>query len=182
MNPTYRANAVDNPEAHFEHFWNNLPWEQRDAPRRECYFNEANRTYTYGKGQGVRSYEPVFPMSAWDEKVLAIKLAAEAEFGCTFEACFINGYVNEREHLHYHSDDSPIIDPTRPILVYSFGAERELWYRMINDDRIEKVKLGSGSLFVMPAGMQQTHEHRIPKHSAQCGPRVSLTFRGLMPE
>jgi hypothetical protein len=37
--------------------------------------------------------------------------------------------------------------------------------------------LGDGSLFIMPAGMQDSHKHKIPKHDRDCGPRVSLTFR-----
>lgn len=38
-------------------------------------------------------------------------------------------------------------------------------------------KLADGSLFVMPAGMQDTHKHRIPRNDRPCGPRISLTFR-----
>ena len=29
------------------------------------------------------------------------------------------------------------------------------------------------------AGMQSEWEHKIPKHSAQCGKRISLTYRKL---
>lgn len=38
-------------------------------------------------------------------------------------------------------------------------------------------KLADGSLFVMPAGMQDTHKHRISRSDRPCGPRISLTFR-----
>lgn len=45
-------------------------------------------------------------------------------------------------------------------------------------DSVEKLLLGNGSLVVMSAHMQETHEHRIPKSGHnECGARISLTFR-----
>lgn len=184
----YRPNAVANAEVVFQYLWNNLPWEQRDnVPRREVFFNDLGTDYTYGSGLSARTYSP---LDTWDEVVYAIKIAAEAEFGMKFEGCFCNGYEGLRMHLGYHADDSPSIDTKRPILVYSFGAVRQLWVKPRPDARnetgeapeaiVDKYELGNGSLFLMPPGMQQTHLHRIPKHSADCGPRVSLTFRGLI--
>ncbi len=37
-----------------------------------------------------------------------------------------------------------------------------------------------GSLFIMPPGMQHTHEHRIPKGDRAMGGRISLTFRRFL--
>lgn len=180
MTPDYVKNALENPQALFEHFWNNLPWERRgNTPRREVFYNESGKPYTYGVPPYDRTY---VPHTVWDEQVAAIKDMAEKQFGCKFEACFINGYDDAHDSLQWHADDSDSIDHTRPILVYSFGAKREIWVKE-NDaasDTVAKYPLDSGSLFVMPAGMQQTHKHRIPKHSAACGGRVSLTFRGLV--
>ncbi len=45
---------------------------------------------------------------------------------------------------------------------------------------ITKLKLGHGSLCLMQPGMQDTHQHRIPKAGFQCGERISLTFRGYV--
>ncbi|WP_274644931.1 alpha-ketoglutarate-dependent dioxygenase AlkB [Pseudomonas serbica] len=173
---TYIAEAVPNPAACFEHFWNNLPWEQRDVPRRECFFSDNGKPYTYGRGLGAKTY---YPAAGWDDLIAEIKQKAEADFGVKFEACFCNGYNDEHDSLNWHADDSEVIDHKRPILVFSFGAKREIWYKGM-DGIVHKQMLESGSLFVMPAGMQLTHLHRIPKHSASCGPRVSLTFRGLL--
>lgn len=176
VNITYIANAVANPEECFKHFWDSLPWEQRDVPRRECFFSDFDKSYTYGRGLGAKTY---YPVEGWDELIAEIKEKAEAQFGVKFEACFCNGYNDEHDSLNWHADDSDVIDHDRPILVFSFGAEREIWYKG-HDGEVFKQRLESGSLFVMPAGMQRTHVHRIPKHSAVCGPRVSLTFRGLV--
>lgn len=42
-----------------------------------------------------------------------------------------------------------------------------------------RFSLEESSLFIMPAGYQDTHLHRIPKHSQPCGYRISLTFRSF---
>jgi alkylated DNA repair dioxygenase AlkB len=41
----------------------------------------------------------------------------------------------------------------------------------------DKFLLENGSLFIMPAGYQKDHVHKIPKHDRVCGGRISLTFR-----
>jgi len=46
---------------------------------------------------------------------------------------------------------------------------------------ITGIDLGPGSVFIMHPGMQQTHQHRIPKAGKVVSPRISLTFRGYLP-
>lgn len=156
--------------------WNAFPWEDRGAPRRECFFSSIGDPYTYGSGAGKRTY---YPKEA-PEIMEALTKAAEEACGTRFELCFANGYAGPREHLGWHADNSPEIDDDRPIAVMSLGAEREIWTRPIEgaNEEVEKIMLPSGSLFVMKPGMQKTYFHRIPKHPAECGFRVSLTWRG----
>ena len=159
-----------------ESAWSGFAWEQRDAPRRECFFSSVGKPYSYGSGAGLRTYWPA-PAPAM---LAGLTAAAQAACGCVFELCFANGYAGPREHLGWHADDSEEIDDSRPIAVMSLGAERKIWVkpRGAGPDAVERIALSSGSLFVMAAGMQDTHVHRIPKHPSNCGPRVSLTWRG----
>lgn len=156
--------------------WADFPWEDRGAPRRECFFSSLGKPYTYGSGEGTRTY---YPKSA---PMVMSELTKNAEnlLGCSFELCFANGYAGPRQHLGWHADDSAEIDDNRPIAVMSLGAEREIWLKPRGGDAtsVEKILLPAGSLFVMGAGMQDTHLHRIPKHGGECGFRVSLTWRG----
>jgi hypothetical protein len=46
-----------------------------------------------------------------------------------------------------------------------------------NPADVEKLKLENGSMAIMAPGMQDTHQHRIPKSSFECDERISLTFR-----
>lgn len=185
---------------------NEIEWVRRDnTPRQEAFYSKVNAPYTYGKGVGVRTYYPnlvipAFLQLVWDN--------LERDYGTQYEACFLNKYEHGNEHLGWHADNSDVIDDTRPIAVISYGAERELWFRANphvcyacngsgrydhngsptcgacngtgkEDTQVEKLLLETGSLCIMEAGMQDTHQHRIPKAGKVCGTRISLTFRGL---
>jgi len=177
----------------FETLWKELAWVRRDqTPRSEYYCNDSGLPYTYGRGAGVRTYEA----QPWHPVITAIREGAEKIAGCRFEVCFLNGYRDGSDQLGWHADDSPEMDDERPIAIVSLGARREIYFApaikttamgettltTVKPDttNVTKLWLDSGSLCLMEAGMQDTHFHRIPKSSIQnCGPRVSLTFRGL---
>lgn len=132
--------------------------------------------YTYGRGMGMRTYVS----RPWHPLALEIRDRLSAIAGTVFEACFCNGYEGPRDHLGWHADDSPEIDGDRPIGVVSLGSARRIQFQEKGGANQGEVLLAPGSLLLMKAGMQSTHEHRIPKHGANCGPRISLTFRGLL--
>lgn len=158
-----------------------IPWERRNAPRRECFMAMTPRSYTYGRGAGERTYhsKPAPP------SVVVIWEQVEKACGVKFDGCFANGYADERQHLGWHSDDLGGTDHTRPIAVVSYGAAREIWFRPKPFEhgaaqQGDSLMLVPGSLLIMKPGMQLTHQHRIPKHFKKCGDRISLTFRGFV--
>lgn len=175
---TYRPGFVANPDEMFASLWNGLAWERRGStPRREFYCNEAGVPYVYGRGAGMREYLP----NAMPAALAALKGAVETALDTKFEVAFLNGYEDAKDHLGWHADDSDTMDDARPIAILTLGAEREIWF-CPNTDRtdITKLMLGNGSLCVMAPGMQDTHWHRIPKAGFECGPRISITFRGYV--
>lgn len=207
---TYLKGFVASPGDAFARLWAQLAWERRgNTPRREYYANDVPAPYVYGKGAGEREYLP----QPWHPDMLAIRAALEARTGATFEVCFLNGYEDQSDHLGWHSDDSPEMDPGRPIAIVSLGAEREIYFRSRPpaDGKcvacggsgrydaagsppcsacngtgkepahpVEKLKLENGSLCLMAARMQTSHQHKIPKAGFTCGERISLTFRGYV--
>ncbi len=180
MNPLYIPNYIpaNIADAEFDRLWNELDWVQREsAPRREYWMNIPGVPYTYGSGEYARTYDA----QAWDEFVHNLMDQMNSEFDIKLDCCFVNGYEHQRQHLGWHADDSPEMNPEQPVISVSLGAEREIWYReQANHENVTKVLLGHGSLFMMPPGMQQTHDHRIPKAPRVVGPRVSLTYRSLI--
>lgn len=186
---TYIPSFVPDPDSAFTALRDELAWEKRsDAPRHEYYCNDVSKPYVYGRERGRRLYEP----RPYHPVILDIRGALEARTGAVFEVCFLNRYLNQSDHLGWHSDDSPEMDDARPIGIVSLGVEREIWFREKpvstpptspydpHLNIVENLKLGHGSLCLMAPGMQDTWQHRIPKASFQCGERISLTFRGYI--
>ncbi len=177
---TYIPGFIENPADVFKTLSEELDWVHRDnTPRMEYYYNGKGVPYTYGRGAGIRTYEsqPLHPA------ILDIREQLELKAGVIFEVCFLNRYRDGKDQLGWHSDDSIEMDDDRPIAIISLGAKREIYFR--NKDHSaagldsDILWLESGSLCLMAPGMQDTHEHRIPKSGiANCGPRISLTFRG----
>ncbi len=175
---TYVPGFVPNANGVFEALWSELEWERRgNTPRREYYANDVPAPYVYGRGAGVREYLP----RDWHPLMRTLQAAVEARIGARMEVCFLNGYEDGSDHLGWHADDSPEMDDARPIAIVTLGAERDIWFRANGaPGEVARLKLAHGSLCLMHAGMQRTHEHRIPKAGFICGPRVSLTFRGYV--
>lgn len=154
-----------------------IAWVQRTETRLEYFMADTKLSYSYGSGNGIREYfsEPYHPA------VKAIQEKLNTDFKRDYNVCFLNRYDDQKMHLGWHSDDSTNIDMNHPIAVISVGAEREIWTRPSGRAGVvppeDRYLLRSNSLFIMPAGYQATHQHRIPKCDRQCGTRISLTFR-----
>lgn len=172
----YYPALVQNPETAFAALLSELDWVHKDAqiPRKEYYVHADGLPYAYGSGRFSREYQ-----SQPDHPVIEEIRAALWRLLCVrFDVVFLNLYEHERHHLGWHADDSPEMSDDHPIVTVSLGAEREIWFRSNDDPQtVHKVMLESGSACVMLPGMQDTHQHRIPKHDRVCGPRISLTFR-----
>lgn len=167
----------------YKYLWNDLDWVRHDkVPRREYYTSAQGLDYTYGLEKYARTYksQPMHMAIEW----LILKLSAmESNKAFVYDTVFLNGYEDASDSLGWHSDNSPEMDDNYPIAIVSFGAERDIWFREISgverdvNAPVAKLNLGHGSLCLMKAGMQDTHQHRIPKCDRLCGPRISLTFR-----
>jgi alkylated DNA repair dioxygenase AlkB len=202
---TYIPSFIKESDRVFNDLILDLEWEKRGStPRMEYYSNKINVPYVYGRGAGVKAFDP----KPWHPHMDAIGADLEKLTGVPFEVCFLNRYEDQRDHLGWHADDSPEMDDGRPIAIISLGVERFIEFKPQKEelnrqimetlevsslDEISKemydawkqklgvsvkLKLEHGSLCLMHAGMQNTHYHQIPKAGFQCGRRISLTYRG----
>lgn len=182
-------------DAAFNRLWNDLSWERRgDAPRREYWTNVFSRDYSYGRGAGLRTYSSQ-PMQG-DIRDIGMLLLTDPRVAVDYEGCFLNGYEGAKDWLGWHEDDDPGIDHSKPIAIVTlYGGEgvstpRNIQFRekLGIDEATGKMTYGEvvdqpleqGSLCLMPAGFQATHQHRIPKAGFQTKSRISLTFRALL--
>lgn len=190
---TYIPKFVADADEFFTRLREDLAWiRHADAPRSEYYCNDHPEPYTYGRGAGVRTYNP----QPWHPLICEIRIWLQDMLHVQYDVCFLNRYHNQRDQLGWHADDSPEMDPSVPIAIVSLGAERDIMfgrpvseayldtetgdYRRTRPEMrdIERRKLEHGSLCLMAAGMQQEWQHRIPKADRVVGERISLTFRG----
>ncbi len=180
MKAIYIPKFVENADEVFKRLYNELNWTRYGStPRKEYYCNDHDVPYTYGSGSFARTYYK----SPYTSDILNIRKSLEKELNTVLDVCFLNCYEDYSDHLGWHADDSPEMDMERPIVSVSLGSERFIWFKEIGDKEgktLEKIFLENGSACIMPAGMQRTHLHRIPKNDRPCGPRISLTFRGYV--
>lgn len=204
MNAIYIPNFIEEEKANnaFDYLWNELNWERRsDAPRREYWTNDFGRDYSYGRGAGLRTYHSqdsniyidLFNVLIRNELVRQ-GIAKDESRMAFFEGCFLNGYEDSHDWLGWHEDDDEGIDHSKPIAIVTlYGGEgsatpRSIQFREKLGEVNSKMTYGPivdqplehGSLCLMPAGFQSTHQHRIPKAGFVSKSRISLTFRSLI--
>jgi alkylated DNA repair dioxygenase AlkB len=177
IEPIYIKDFVKNSAEVFKSLYKDLDWfRYGNTPRKEYYCNDHDVPYTYGSGAFARTYYK----KPYTKEILNIRNDLERELNSVLDVCFLNCYEDFSDHLGWHADDSPEMDMERPIISVSLGSERFIWVKEKGGTEVSKFLLESGSAFIMPAGMQKTHLHRIPKNDRPCGPRISLTFRGFV--
>lgn len=179
----------------FQRLWDELDWK-RVTRRREYWTNIFDRPYSYGKPEYARVYEsqPMHDIIAAYHKALYFITKTN------YEGCFLNGYESGRDCLEWHADDDPGIDHSKPIAIVTLydqpvstpecmiKSPTARMARVIqfmpqggSKEDVQSVHMAQGSLILMKPGMQHTHFHRIPKAGDNPRPRISLTFRGLLP-
>ena len=176
---TYIPDFIENPDDVLARLVSDLDWKRHgNVPRMEYYTSKLGLPYSYG----VAAYAREYPSQPSHPIIEAVENKLNKATGASYEVCFLNRYEDQKDQLGWHADDSPEMDDSRPICIVSLGVEREIWFKPQGGsaDDVFKLKLGHGSLCVMPAGMQDTHYHRIPKAGFTCGRRISLTYRGYV--
>ena len=185
MTPIYIPGEVDASESFTEALLEDTPWLDRTEARGECFMSKGGGiSYTYGQGRGVRTYTSCDYTFAVETVLSHVNVLMDKYGWGHMNGCFLNLYRHDRQHLGWHADDFRKMDHSCPVVVVSFGEPREIWWRKKGERGAvpagNRQLLEPGSVFIMPPGMQFTHEHRIPKGSRNMGPRVSMTFRRFL--
>lgn len=163
-----------------------IPWEQREVtifgkkvPQPRLTYYMASQGYAYS---GLK-LQPS-PIPAWllgltrtvADLVGWSKMETEGSLRGD-NSILLNRYRDGSDSIGWHADDEPELGPDPIVASLSLGASRDFHIREVDVSNTgQKVSLGHGDLFIMPAGFQTTHQHAIPKR-AKAGERISLTFR-----
>ena len=183
MSPTYEVFDFSSEPNRLQKLFDevlNLQWITERSARREYFMSFVPRTYSYGnKHAGDVEYKS----NGFSMEVAKLCAGLNFHQQAKYNVCFLNRYDDHLQHLGWHADDFPGMDPEQPIGVFSLGAEREIWWKPKGDKgevpKDQRQLLEHGSLFTMPAGFQDEYLHKIPKCDRACGTRISLTFRSF---
>jgi len=139
-------------------------------------------TALYGSG-AYRYSGQTLVAKPFPETMQGLRERVQERLGVVYDICLVNYYRDGRDGVGWHADDEREIDQTRPIASLSFGAVRSFQVREKGGGEISAsstYRLGGGDLLVMDPGMQGGWLHSIPKTAKPVGPRLNLTFRGLV--
>ncbi|WP_362918725.1 alpha-ketoglutarate-dependent dioxygenase AlkB [Comamonas thiooxydans] len=129
----------------------------------------------YGQGDGRRE----FASQPLPGVLASLRAQVQEHLDCVFENVSANHYRHGGDHVGWHADDGPTMCNSRPIAVLSLGAKRSFAYRHREERGPGTVlSVESGDLLVMPAGMQQTHVHKLLKANTPLQ-RICVVFRGI---
>jgi alkylated DNA repair dioxygenase AlkB len=122
------------------------------------------------------------PAKPWCAGVLLVKNKLEELTGAQFDYVLINLYRNGSDSIAYHSDSEAVGDGKNVICGVSLGGTRK-FVMQHNEWKTRRIQnkafvCRDGSLVTMIGNATQRYwKHSIPKTSAPCCPRISLTFR-----
>ncbi len=113
-----------------------------------------------------------FPIASISEirSLLAIRYDRD------FDSIGCNYYRDGRDSVAWHADKLPGIALQPIIAIVSVGTRRPFLLRRSTGGPSIRYELGDGDLMVMGGQSQVGWQHTVPK-VAQCGPRISVTFR-----
>ena len=208
---TYIPDFIPNASIAFACLWDELDWLDVAGPRLEYYINDFPVPYTYGQGNGRREYQPQRTHPHIDLMRVMLEKHTGTKFEVCFLNGYRVGQDQLGWHADDSpemDDKRPIaiisLGAKREIYFRETPYPKDGKCGACNGSghydndgsppcgccdgtgkatppEVTKVWLESGSLCLMHPGMQDTHQHRIPKSSLQnCGPRISLTFRGYV--
>jgi alkylated DNA repair dioxygenase AlkB len=145
------------------------------ASRKTCSFADTtNHQYEYG------GY--IKTPNQWEPNTLLLKSLLEENLNIHFNFALLNLYPNGNISIGAHSDDEKDILPNSPIATFSLGATRN--FLLINklNKQQTNISLSNGSLLLMEGKTQQLYTHAITKDSSILNPRISITYRIIIPK
>lgn len=170
-------------DEYFQLLFDTIEWKNDEAvifgkhfitKRKVAWYADSNYSYTYSNiTKHALDFTP---------ELLALKQVAEQLSLSKFNSCLLNLYHNGDEGMAWHSDGEKALQQNSTIASLSFGAERKFSFKHKKTGETVSLLLESGSLLLMKGSTQTNWLHRLPPTQKVREPRVSLTFRTMVPE
>ena len=122
-----------------------------------------------------------YPPAPWPGWLLGLRTRLEAATGCRFTNCLANLYPTGASTMGFHFDSFANLQAGSVVAVVSLGSPRTLRFRLQRErSRWVDHRLHSGALLTMGKQVQDDWHHAVLEEPGT-GPRVSLTFRHILP-
>jgi len=168
---------------YFDSLFQHIEWRNDEAiifgkriitKRKVAWYGDEDYSYTYSNNtkQALK----------WTKELLELKQLIEKSTGFTFNSCLMNLYHNGDEGVSWHSDDEKTLAKHAAIASLSFGAERKFCFKHKQTGEGTSIVLENGSLLIMKGSTQTHWLHSLPKSKKITKPRISLTFRTILPD
>ena len=119
----------------------------------------------------------------WSPLLARLRRRIEAITGCRFNSVLLNLYRDGGDSMGMHSDDERELGARPAIASLSLGETRDfvMRHRHRKDLAGLKLPLPCGSLLLMRGDTQRHWRHGINRTRRDCGARLNLTFRRILP-
>nr|WIM49313.1 MAG: replicase protein [Grapevine virus A] len=131
--------------------------------RKAAFYSRHSKEYKYNGG----SHRSLGWDAALDE------LLNELGLDESYDHCLIQKY-SEGGGMGFHADDEPCYLPGGSVVTVNLNGDAIFEIKENGSESIKTIQLKDGDVYTMPAGMQQTHKHRV--RSLVDG-RCSITLR-----
>jgi len=151
--------------------------ETRVGGRLTAFFGKT--AYAYGR---ISHRANPYPTNALFSTICDRLASVVPDFNLDRYSCLVTLYRDGNVSIPFHADDEKQIVPDSDIITISVGAPRVLTFQ--NQEGIlneTDVPLPHGSVYRMSAASQATWKHSIKANPTVTAPRISFTFRRLIP-
>ncbi|EWH11383.1 2OG-Fe(II) oxygenase [Catenovulum agarivorans DS-2] len=157
---------------------NQLDWQQAQItvygkthpiPRLQAFYAAKPLKYKYS-GE-------TFTADIWPKELEQLKDLAESICQAKFNCVLANYYRNGQDTMGWHADDEAELGKTPVIASFSFGVERDFFFKHRLTGEQHKLQLAHGSLLIMAGSTQEFWYHCLPKRTRITSGRINLTFR-----
>ncbi|MGR9105962.1 MAG: alpha-ketoglutarate-dependent dioxygenase AlkB family protein [Gammaproteobacteria bacterium] len=136
----------------------------------------------YGEREAIYRYSGIvhFPLP-WHPLLSIIKSRLESYSNQSFNSVLCNCYRDGKDSLGWHADKERELGPDPTIGSVSLGATRTFRIRHRLSGDTYDISMESGSLIIMAGCLQRYWRHCVPKTCEALRPRISLSFRSIVP-
>lgn len=167
----------------FETLLHQIHWQQYHIRMFGKMLAQPRLTAWYGDNEISYSYSNLHLKAlTFTPELEELRTRLQLSFNISLNSALLNLYRDKNDSMGWHADDEKELGNNPYIASVSVGSTRKFMIKHKTRPQLKlTLPLEHGSLLIMKGSMQHHWLHAIPKSSKDCGPRINLTFRNIIP-